>query len=78
MAPTDRQEMIVGMVDQLSERLGNEGGSVEEWGQLIRALTVLGRNNQAKAIFDEAHTVFEDDTAALNTLSQLGSEIGFE
>jgi cytochrome c-type biogenesis protein CcmH len=58
--------MIDSMVDGLMQRLASEGGSAEDWAQLIRALGVQGDLDRARTIFAEAQTVFEtrpDDLA---------------
>ena len=61
----DRMIMIEGMVAGLAERLASEGGSAAEWAQLIRSLGVLGRAQEAAAIWAEAQVVFADDVGAL-------------
>ncbi|MEC3863373.1 c-type cytochrome biogenesis protein CcmI [Mesobacterium sp. TK19101] len=58
MTPAERQEMIQGMVDRLSDRLATEGGSPEEWARLLGALGILGDTDRAAAIWAEAQTVF--------------------
>lgn len=65
MTPEERQEMIGTMVVQLSERLATEGGSAQEWAQLIGALGVLGEVDRAKAIWGEAQGVFAADADGL-------------
>lgn len=60
--------MIEGMVAQLGARLANEGGPVEDWARLIRALGVLGRTGEASAIWREARDAFADDPAAQEAL----------
>ncbi len=73
MSEADRMAMIEGMVAQLSERLASEGGSSQEWAQLIGALTVLGRVDQATAIWQEATGVFADrpeDLARVNAAAE--------
>ncbi|MDW3222479.1 MAG: c-type cytochrome biogenesis protein CcmI [Paracoccaceae bacterium] len=72
MSPAERMEMIQGMVGGLSERLANEGGTVDEWAQLIGALGVLGRTGQARAVYENAIEVFADDTRALDLLLRAG------
>ncbi|MFN0116436.1 MAG: c-type cytochrome biogenesis protein CcmI [Paracoccaceae bacterium] len=69
MSPEDRQAMIGGMVQSLSDRLATQGGSGAEWAQLIVALGVLGDRDNATAIWTEARGVFAaspDDLAAVN------------
>lgn len=71
MDGADRQAMIEGMVIGLADRLGDEGGTAEEWAQLIRALGVLGRVDDARSIAVEATNVFaEGDPAALDVINQ--------
>ena len=71
MEDEDRRAMIEGMVIGLAERLGSEGGTPEEWAQLIRALGVLGRVEDARKIAIEAETAFgEDDPAAMDVINQ--------
>ncbi|MFA8385639.1 MAG: c-type cytochrome biogenesis protein CcmI [Pelagibaca sp.] len=65
MSAEDRQEMIRGMVAQLSDRLATEGGPPEEWARLISSLGVLGDEAQAIAIWNNAQEVFADNPAAL-------------
>ncbi|MCA0940732.1 c-type cytochrome biogenesis protein CcmI [Salipiger pacificus] len=68
MSDTDRQAMIEGMVDNLSERLASQGGSPEEWARLLTALGVLGHTDRAAAIWTEAQQVFATRPEALDTV----------
>ena len=68
MSPAERMQMIEGMVSGLSERLATTGGPPEDWARLIRAYGVLGRREQAAAIWAEAQQVFEDEVARLPIL----------
>ncbi|WP_299917872.1 c-type cytochrome biogenesis protein CcmI [uncultured Roseobacter sp.] len=72
LTPAERMEMIQSMVGGLSERLAGEGGTVDEWAQLIGALGVLGRTAQARAVYENAVEVFADDTRALDLLLRAG------
>lgn len=56
VAPANAQEaeMIGQMVSGLAERLAADGGSVEEWMQLVRAYLVLGDTAKAQAAYDDA------------------------
>jgi cytochrome c-type biogenesis protein CcmH len=76
MSPEDRQAMIEGMVDQLSERLASEGGDVEDWDRLIRSLAVLERLPEAQTIYDEAKVRFEGRPAELSFLRMAAVESG--
>jgi cytochrome c-type biogenesis protein CcmH len=68
MTPEERQDMIRGMVAQLSDRLANEGGTPEEWARLIAAYGVMGESERAAAIWTEAQQVFKDRPQALATV----------
>lgn len=72
----ERAQMIQGMVAGLQSRLANEGGTPEEWARLIRALSVLGQDTDARAIWDEAQVRFAGSEDALAVLSQAASEAG--
>ncbi len=70
MSEADRTAMIAGMVDGLSQRLNAQGGTAQEWAQLIRAYGVLGQTANAAAAWEKAKIVFAGDTASLQTLQQ--------
>lgn len=76
MAPEDRQAMIEGMVAQLGERLANEGGTPEEWAQLISSLAVLGRKDEAQTIYAEALAKFEGRTSSQSFLREQALNAG--
>lgn len=76
MSPEDRQAFIKSMVDQLSSRLASEGGSAEEWAQLIIALGVLGERDQAGKIYTEARGVFANMPDALAAVEAAGQQAG--
>lgn len=76
MTEAERAEMIEGMVARLSDRLAAEGGPAEDWAQLIRSLGVLGRRDEAAAIWREAREVFAADPAALGLLRETAAGAG--
>ena len=76
MTPEERQQMIEGMVAQLSDRLATDGGTVEEWNRLIRSLAVLERLPEAQKIYDEAKQKFDGQAAELSFLKQAAVESG--
>ncbi|WP_415920170.1 c-type cytochrome biogenesis protein CcmI [Tateyamaria sp. SN6-1] len=78
LSPAERMEMIQGMVSGLGERLATEGGPVEDWAQLISALGVLGRMNEAAAILANAREAFGDDPTAVDILARTADRIGLE
>ncbi len=67
-SPSERMQMIRGMVNGLSDRLATEGGSPAEWAQLIGAYGVLGETQRAQAIWQEAQDVFADRPKALEQI----------
>lgn len=73
VAPANDQEteMIGQMVTGLAERLSAEGGSIEEWTQLVRAYLVLGDTDSAQAAFDDAVAAYPQafDRGNLDTLA---------
>lgn len=68
MTKEGRKKMIRGMVAGLGERLATNGGTMNEWARLIRALGVLGETARASEIWNEAKDVFGDNPKALNLL----------
>lgn len=70
MTDEDRQAMIRGMVEQLSERLASEGGTAAEWSRLISAYGVLGEKDRAREIWTEAQGRFADRPDDLATVRQ--------
>lgn len=75
MSPEDRQAMIETMVAGLADRLATDGGSPAEWARLIGAYQVLGRVEDAQTIYNEALTVFADNTEALSAIRQAGADL---
>ncbi len=76
MTAEERQQMIRGMVDGLSDRLATEGGTPEEWARLIAALGVLGEGQRAIAIRDEAMAVFAGNSEALQMIDAAALQAG--
>jgi len=76
MTGAERIQMIEGMVSGLSDRLATSGGSAEEWAQLIGALGVLGRTDQAFAIYKNAETVFAGEPSSLDLITRTAQRVG--
>ncbi|MEJ5216766.1 c-type cytochrome biogenesis protein CcmI [Cognatishimia sp. D5M38] len=76
LSATDRAAMIEGMVASLSDRLASEGGSAQEWAQLITALGVLGRTGDAKDIWTEAQELFNETPEGLAMINQAAANAG--
>jgi cytochrome c-type biogenesis protein CcmH len=68
-APAAQNEMIRAMVARLDARLhDNDGGNVEGWIQLVRAYTVLGEPDKAKAAAAAARKALASDPDKLARL----------
>ena len=78
MTAEDRTAMIQGMVEGLASRLANDGGTPEEWVQLINALMVLGQEDRARAIYAEAKTTFGASEEAMRIIFRAGIDAGLE
>ncbi|MTH98935.1 c-type cytochrome biogenesis protein CcmI [Roseibium sp. RKSG952] len=76
MQADDRQQMIAGMVSGLAERLETEGGSVQEWAQLMRAYMVLGQDDKAAQALAMAQAAFEGDSGALTAINDAARQNG--
>lgn len=76
MSASERLEMIEGMVAGLSGRLSSEGGTYQEWGQLISALGVLGRYEDALSIYNNALEVFAENKTAIDHINRAGQRAG--
>lgn len=76
MTPEQRQQMIASMVEGLLARLANEGGPPQDWAQAVRVLTVQGQTDQARAILQEARTVFADNAEGLAIVNDTARAVG--
>lgn len=76
LSDAERDDMIRGMVEQLSERLGSQGGSPQEWARLIAALGVLGEVDRAQAIWSEAQQVFAASPGAIDEIRAAAERAG--
>jgi cytochrome c-type biogenesis protein CcmH len=70
-AAQQQAEMIEGMVGGLAERLYDEGGTIEEWTQLVRSYLVLDDLDSAQRAFDAAVVAYPAafDRGDLDTLA---------
>jgi cytochrome c-type biogenesis protein CcmH len=78
MDPQQRQQMIVGMVEGLAERLKKDGGDFEGWLRLVRAYTVLGERDKARSAAADARRSVDGDTEKLRRLDELVKGLGLE
>jgi len=59
-APTVDEAAIRSMVEGLDARLKSDGGSIEEWTQLVRARLVLNETGAAQLAYDAAIVAYPD------------------
>jgi cytochrome c-type biogenesis protein CcmH len=78
MDPQQRQQMIVGMVAGLAEKLKKDGGDFEGWMRLVRAYTVLGERDKARLAASDARRAVGSDMDKLRRLDALVKELGLE
>ena len=52
--------VISGMVEGLSKRLTEQGGSIDEWTRLVRSRLVLGQTAAAQQAYDAARAAYPD------------------
>jgi cytochrome c-type biogenesis protein CcmH len=73
---TERQQMIRGMVDGLSQRLAANPSDREGWLRLVRSWAVLGERDKAAASLADARKHLAGDAAALADLTALAKSLG--
>ena len=76
MSPAERQAMVDGMVQRLSERLETNGDDLPGWLRLVRAYSVLGRSSDAKEALARAKDQFEGNAQAIKQLDTLAEDLG--
>jgi cytochrome c-type biogenesis protein CcmH len=77
-APTSSEQlaMIEGMVARLAARLDESGGDLSEWLKLMRAYSVLGRQEEAATTLQKARAANAGNEAALKRLEDFAAELG--
>ncbi|PUB13215.1 c-type cytochrome biogenesis protein CcmI [Yoonia sediminilitoris] len=76
MTEDERSAMIGGMVERLADRLATQGGSAQDWARLISAYGVLGRVDNARAVWTEAQDVFGSSPEAMAVLTDAARQSG--
>lgn len=72
-AEAPQAEIILSMVTGLAQRLEQDGGTIEEWTQLVRSFLVLNENEKALSFYEKAIIAYPDETQRLE-LQQLVEE----
>ncbi|MDE0812086.1 MAG: c-type cytochrome biogenesis protein CcmI, partial [Alphaproteobacteria bacterium] len=78
MLPTERQEMIRGMVAGLAAKLEGDPANFEGWKRLIRSYSVLGEKLLAKEALDKALAQFTRAPFVKRQLLALGQEFDLD
>lgn len=76
LSTEDRNEMVNTMVEGLANRIAAEGGSVQEWTQLIRSYQVLRKFDEAAQARADAIAAYQDDPQAVAHFQGLPSPPG--
>jgi cytochrome c-type biogenesis protein CcmH len=78
LPPAERAAAIRSMVEGLSARLRQSGGSLDEWQRLVRAYSVLNEPEKARAALTDARKNLSGDAGANAELDRLAHELGLE
>lgn len=76
MTPTQRTEMVRGMVQRLADRLQTDGHDVEGWLRLVRAYVVLGDRDKAKEAASDAKHALSDRPEDVKRIDELVKDLG--
>ena len=76
MTPEERQEMILGMVNGLVERLETEGGNAAEWSRAISSLATLGETGRAAEVYAKAQAALAGNEVALGAIAEAAAAAG--
>lgn len=78
MPVEQRNAMVFGMVQRLSERLRREGGDPEGWARLVRSYLVLGKPEDAREAARDGRRAFAQEPEKLRRLNELLRDLGVE
>jgi cytochrome c-type biogenesis protein CcmH len=78
LPPAERATAIRSMVEGLSARLQQSGGTVDEWLRLVRAYSVLNEAGKARAALADARKTLASDATAAAALDRLARELGLD
>ncbi|MGC1777292.1 MAG: c-type cytochrome biogenesis protein CcmI [Xanthobacteraceae bacterium] len=76
LTPTQRTEMVRGMVQRLADRLQTDGHDVEGWLRLVRAYVVLGDRDKAKEAATDAKHALSDRPEDVKRIDDLVKNLG--
>jgi cytochrome c-type biogenesis protein CcmH len=70
------RSMIETMVAGLGARLEKDGGSAEDWGKLIKSYRVLGRDEDARSVYEKAKAALAAKPEELAALNKIATSLG--
>ena len=76
MSAEDRQDMILGMIAQLDERLRDNPDDLAGWQRLIRSYAVLGRKDEAEDALSRALDAFAGDETKHAEITAVAAALG--
>jgi cytochrome c-type biogenesis protein CcmH len=76
MKPDEQNQMIVGMVARLADRLKQDGSDIEGWLRLMRAYMALGERDKAQAAATDARRALAAEPDKLRRIDELLKELG--
>jgi cytochrome c-type biogenesis protein CcmH len=78
MPPSERDQMVRGMVERLAARLSADGSDVEGWLRLMRAYVVLGELGKARAAAADARRALASDPTKLHRIDEGVKNFGLD
>jgi cytochrome c-type biogenesis protein CcmH len=78
MSPSERDQMVRGMVERLAARLSADGSDVDGWLRLMRAYVVLGELGKARAAAADARRALATDPAKLHRIEEGAKNFGLD
>ena len=78
LKPDQQNQMIVGMVARLADRLKQNGDDVDGWLRLVRAYSVLGDRDKAQAAAVDARRALAGDPDKVRRVDELVKELGLQ
>ena len=78
MSEGDRNAMVRGMVEQLANRLKQNGNDVDGWLRLVRSYLVMGERDKAKAALTDARAALANDAERLRQLNEGLKNLGLD
>ena len=78
LEPNQQNQMVVGMVARLADRLKQDGNDLEGWQRLLRAYMVLGERHKAQTAAADARRALASDADKLRQIDDMIKSLGLE